>query len=57
MLPQIIYLAIIFIEMIFVIIHHGEKRKNYDFGEYLISSLLAIAILYWGGFFDCFFKK
>jgi hypothetical protein len=56
MLPQIIYLCLALLGLGISMAKHGQSKSNYHFGVDLISSLLVLGLLYWGGFFNAFFK-
>ena len=52
MLPQIILLSLVLIGLLITANLHGKERPNYNFWLSLISNVITLAILYWGGFFD-----
>ena len=54
MTAQIIYLAMALVGLLLVANKHGKPRDNYNFWNHLIASIIQLAILYWGGFFNCF---
>lgn len=55
MIPQIIWLALIFMSMGLSWEKHGKvSNKPENAWAALISLCLQILILWWGGFFDCF---
>lgn len=57
MIPQIIYIVIIFIGLLCEAYLHGEKRKDsYNIFIRLVSVAIWTGILYWGGFFNPMFK-
>ena len=58
MIPQLIYIAMTFIGVGMVISKHGEPKKNpnYNAGESIFASAIIWVLLYWGGFFDGFFR-
>jgi ABC-type dipeptide/oligopeptide/nickel transport system permease subunit len=51
-LPQIIFLILIFLNFGLVIAKHGEEQAPYNAGAHLISVIMILSLLYWGGFFD-----
>jgi len=57
MIPQIIIISLAMIGLFFVAHKHGkEKKEKYNFWVTLSSTVIEIAILAWGGFFDNIFK-
>lgn len=50
--PQYLYLAWAFMALGFVLAMDGKPREAYSFGSSLIAQLLALAILWAGGFFS-----
>ncbi len=57
MIPQIIYLSIAFIGLLYVANQHGKpKIGTYNIFTQLVGVALSMALLYFGGFFDVFFK-
>ena len=56
MWPQLIYLGLIILALGLHIGLHGQPQKNYNAFTQLVSSIISVGILYWGGFFDCFFN-
>lgn len=50
--PQIIYIILTFIGLGYSIAKHGQPRDNHDFGVDLISTIIVLGLLYWGGFFS-----
>lgn len=56
MAPQIIYLALVFIEMLLVAYLHGKPRKPYNFWDSFIGFAITITLLAWGGFFAPLFN-
>lgn len=57
MIPQIIVLVLCLIELGYVLAKDGEpKNNNYSFIVTLIGNIIMLALLWWGGFFDIFFK-
>ena len=57
MLPQIIILVLYTLLLGITLAKHGEVKKyeKYNFFTSLLSIIVQIALLYWGGFFDCWF--
>ena len=49
--PQIVYLSLVLIGIVTAIIDHGKPRTNENAWSTLVSAAIAIALLYWGGFF------
>lgn len=57
MLPQIILLTLAILSLFLSIKKHGTiDPKPRDATNTLIGWLIQIALLYWGGFFDVFFR-
>ena len=52
MVPQIIYLSLVFIGLLLVANQHGQVRAPQNFWNTLIATVITISLLYWGGFFD-----
>ena len=52
MVPQIIYLSIVFINLLLTANMHGKERTPYNFWTSLVGTVLGFFLLYWGGFFD-----
>jgi len=51
--PQIIVLVIVFINLLLMANQHGKKKDGeHNFWVSLISQILTLALLYWGGFFN-----
>lgn len=58
MTPQIIYLVLICISLMIHISQHGKvSSKPHDATASFAAMILVLAILTWGGFFDCFLKR
>lgn len=55
MWPQIIYLLFVGFALGITIMAHGERR-TVSLGHFLVGHAFVLSLLYWGGFFDCFFK-
>jgi len=54
MWPQLIYLGLVILGLGMTLGLHGQpQKKGHNFWGKLISSMIAISLLYWGGFFDC----
>lgn len=57
MVPQIIYIVIMSLSLGMDLMKHGEPREgNHNFWISFLSATIMILILYWGGFFNVFFK-
>lgn len=53
MLPQLIYLALLFIGLGITFARHGKpKEGNHNAWHHLIAVILGLLILWWGGFFN-----
>lgn len=55
MIPQIIYLILIFADLLYSANQHGKVRPKYNFWANLVSVIIVLSILYSGGFFDKLF--
>ena len=57
MIPQIIYFILVLISWMTISYLHGKpKEGNYNIFVTILSTLINMGLLFWGGFFDCFFK-
>jgi len=57
MVPQIVYLLLMALGLGIAMERHGKpKADKYNFTIDLISTALSAALLWWGGFFNVFFK-
>ena len=56
MVPQIIYLSLVFIGLLIAANQHGKERTPHNFWVTLVASLIPISLMYWGGFFDVMVK-
>jgi hypothetical protein len=57
MIPQIIILALALIMLMFSDYKHGQpKEGKWNFWGSLFVVTINLLILYWGGFFNVFFK-
>ena len=57
MIPQIVMLLLLAISTGTYLANHGEPRDTeYNFWVSLLSDAIVLGLLYWGGFFDVFFK-
>ena len=57
MIPQIIYLSILFIGLLLAANLHGKpKEGEYNFWTTFLSYIIILTLLFYGGFFDVFFK-
>ena len=54
--PQIIYLLLCLIGLLWSAYKHGKPQDNYNFWISLIAQLIGTALVFWGGFFSVFFK-
>jgi len=51
MLPQLILLGLLFMSLGIGLAKHGEPRSPYSFWDNLISFIIMVGLLIWGGFF------
>jgi len=56
MIPQIIMLALMFFDYLAYANKHGQSKGNYNIWHYFISNIILLTLLYFGGFFDVWFK-
>jgi hypothetical protein len=57
MIPQIILVSTWFIGLLFVTRMHGvEIDYKYNFFTFTLNKAILAGLLYWGGFFDVWFK-
>lgn len=57
MIPQLIYLSLIFIGLLLNAHMHNKPRKGeYSFWMSFLNAVINLSLLYFGGFFDVFFK-
>lgn len=50
--PQIIYLSLTFMGLLYAAHKHGEKKKEeYNIFVSLVAKAIGVSILWWGGFF------
>ena len=57
MTPQIIYLCLVFVGLLVASNQHGKpKEGKHSVWISLIATSITMACLYYGGFFDVFFK-
>jgi len=50
--PQIIWIVLVGIILFWTAYKHGQpKEGKYNFWEQIVSTILTVALLYWGGFF------
>lgn len=57
MIPQIIILALALIMLMFSDYKHGQpKEGKWNFWGSLFVVTINLLVLYWGGFFNVFFK-
>jgi hypothetical protein len=53
MLPQIIFIVIVAIELLYVSYMHGKlNSEKYNIFTYLLSACITFALLFKGGFFN-----
>jgi hypothetical protein len=51
--PQIIYIVLIGLNIVFVGYKHGqEKTGHYNLGGVTVSLLVVVGLMFWGGFFS-----
>lgn len=51
--PAMIYLALVFLGLGIHLAKDGQPRTDkYSFGWQLLSVVIGLFLLYWGGFFD-----
>ena len=57
MAPQLIFIVLVFISLLFNARDHGKPKKGNDnFWFPFIAAVIKFSLLYWGGFFDIFIK-
>jgi len=60
MAPQIIILCFFFFNFLIAFKKHGELKpelsQKYNIWLTIVDSIITISLLYWGGFFNVFFK-
>lgn len=57
MIPQIIFLSLVLIGLMLNSFMHGkDKTGKYNVFYHLIANLITLSLLYYGGFFNVFFK-
>lgn len=57
MIPQLIYLALLFIGLGMTITEHGnDKKGKHNAWDSIIAQLIIVVVLYYGGFFNPLFK-
>ena len=57
MTAQIIYVILFIVALLIAANKHGKtKTEVYNFWTSLVSQLIGLGLLYWGGFFNVFFK-
>jgi hypothetical protein len=57
MFPQIVFLVLCGMGLGAGISQHGQPRKNWDAGAIIVGTIVNLSLLYWGGFFACFFNR
>ena len=50
--PQILIIVFFTMGLTIHLIKHGEERGKYNVWTYLLSAVIEIGILIWGGFFN-----
>tara|TARA_R100000664_G_C2723639_1_gene116286 strand:+ start:578 stop:733 length:156 start_codon:yes stop_codon:yes gene_type:complete len=50
-MPQILFLAIMVLNLVIAVLKHGEERTKYNAYTTTLDVTLLASILYWGGFF------
>ena len=53
--PQIIFLALTLLGLGINMGLHGERQNPHNFWTALFGSVVSVSLLYWGGFFNCWF--
>ena len=56
MVPQIIYLSLVFMGLLIGAHQHGKERTPHNFWITLVATGITLFLLYWGGFFDAMIK-
>lgn len=56
MAPQIIYLVLSGIGLGVTLAKSGEPSGKYNFWTTLVSTIISLGLLLWGGFFDPLFR-
>ena len=55
--PQIIVVMLLALNVAIEIKYDGERRiAQYDAAKTILAALVEVALLNWGGFFDCWIK-
>lgn len=57
MVPQIIFMSLVFISLLIVANKHGKEQRPYNFWTTLVSTLITLTLLYLGGFFNPLFNN
>lgn len=55
MIPQLIIIAMSFAGLGLALAKHGQDQGKFNVVTSLIATSIQFGLLYWGGFFDCFF--
>ena len=50
--PQIIWLVLVVLGLIYETINHGKEREPHNAYAFAIGTVLNFLLLYWGGFFS-----
>ncbi len=57
MIPQILVIVLFVMSLSFNLAKNGEQRHDkYSVGWTFVGTLIMSGLLYWGGFFNVFFK-
>lgn len=58
MWPQVVFLAMTLVGLGIALQRHGQPRTGTEsiWGS-LIGQAIVLGLMYWGGFFDCFFRR
>lgn len=57
MTPQIIVIAFVFISLGITLAKHGQEQGKHNFFISLVGAAIWLSLLWWGGFFGCFFRQ
>lgn len=50
--PQIIWLVLAVLGLIYETINHGKEREPHNAYTFAVSAVISFSLLYWGGFFS-----
>jgi hypothetical protein len=57
MIPQILVIVLFVMSLSINLVKNGEQRHDkYSVGWTFVGTLIMSGLLYWGGFFNVFFK-